>query len=235
MQNSPYKFIYFDLDDTLLDHRAAERAGLADVYARFPFFDAVEPEALFDTYREVNSVQWSRYSQKQITRPQLQRNRFEQTLQQLELDSSRYEELGRYYMGCYRNHWQWMEGAKEVFDRIRGQYPVGILTNGFTETQQKKFEAFNLYQTADHTVISEEVGVLKPDPGVFEYATQKSGVAPAEILYVGDSFSSDIEGGANYGWNTAWFTQNGEAAKHRKADFVFNDFNDLADMLKVQG
>src|SRR5699024_7473693 len=105
----------------------------------------------------------------------------------------------------------------------------------FTETQQKKFEAFNLYHTAVHTVISEEEGELKPDPGVFEYANQKSGVAPAENLYVGDSFSSDIEGGANYGWNTAWFTQNGEAAKHRKADFVFNDFNDLADMLKVQG
>lgn len=228
-----YKVIYFDLDDTLLDHKAAERAGLTEIYACFPVLREVAIDRLADTYYQINRTQWERYSRKEITREQLQQNRFKLTLLRLGLDARQHQAMGRYYMRCYRNHWQWISGAKEAYDNIRRRYPVGILTNGFTETQQKKFKYFNFYTTADYRVISEEVGALKPDPNVFEHATKLAGVAPDQVLYIGDSFTSDIEGGANYGWNTAWFTRNGKPGKHRKADYVFNNFNYLSDYLKV--
>ena len=228
----PYQFIYFDLDDTLLDHQAAEKAGLTDVHAHFSFFQSIELDVLVDTYHAVNSAQWKKYSQGKVTRNQLQRNRFEQTLKQLDLDAGRYKEVGQYYLECYRNHWNWIDGAREVYLKIAEKFPVGILTNGFAETQRKKFEAFDLNSTADHTVISEEVGVLKPDPKVFEYATDLTGFGKADILYVGDSFSSDVEGGMGFGWDTAWFTANGDANKHQQAHFVFDDFEKLEAFLK---
>lgn len=228
-----YEFIYFDLDDTLLDHKSAEAAGLQDVHEYFDLFDEITSQKLIDVYHKINSKQWSLYSQAKVNRSELQRNRFEMTLQKLGLDASRHQEVGNYYMECYRNHWQWIEGAKEAYDEIVQKYPVGILTNGFLETQQKKFEAFDLYNSAEVTVISEEVGVLKPHPDVFEYATQQAGVKAEKVLYIGDSFSSDVEGGTNFGWKVAWFTQNGDAEKHQEADFVFNDFMDLKNLLKV--
>lgn len=231
----PYKFIYFDLDDTLLDHRAAEKAGLSDVHTHFSFFETIDLDVLVDTYHAVNSVQWKQYSRGEVTRNQLQRNRFEQTLQRLNLDTGRYKEVGRYYVTCYCKHWQWIPGAKEGYEHIAESYPVGILTNGFAETQRKKFDAFGLNSTADYTVISEEVGALKPDPKVFEYATELTGYAKNDILYVGDSFSSDVQGGTGFGWDTAWYTQNGETEKRRKADFVFSNFEDLVKLLNVQG
>lgn len=228
-----YKFIYFDLDDTLLDHKSAEAAALEDVHQYFPFFEGISPDNLVDTYHIVNSNQWTLYSSGEIERDDLQRNRFEQTLQQLALDASRYKEVGDYYMQCYRNHWQWIDGAQSVYQKVVQNYPVGILTNGFSETQKLKFNEFALNDSAEHVVISEDVGVLKPDPKIFKHATELACVAPEDILYIGDSFSSDIKGGSAFGWNTAWYTQNGNSEKHQKADFVFNDFKELEKMLKV--
>ncbi len=229
----PYRYIYFDLDDTLLNHKAAEKSGLLDVHEHFNLFENIKPQDLIDVYHKVNSVQWGKYSRGEVTRDELQRNRFEQTLEKLGLDADRFKEIGDYYIQCYRDHWQWMPGAREAYYKIRQHFPVGILTNGFAETQRKKFEEFDLYESANHVVISEEVGVLKPDPKIFEHATELAGVKANEILYVGDSFSSDIEGGSGYGWNTAWFTTNGDEKKHKKADFVFNNFESLIGLLRI--
>lgn len=226
-----YQFIYFDLDDTLLDHQSAEAAALNDVHQNFSLFDEIAPNKLVDTYHEVNIKQWSLYSRGDISREDLQRNRFEQTLQRLELDVTRYKEIGNYYLQCYRDHWCWIDGAEDAYLEVQKKYPVGILTNGFVETQKLKFEKFELYNSAEHVVISENVGVLKPDPKVFEHATKLAGVAPNDILYIGDSFNSDIKGGAAYGWNTAWFTTNGDAQKNQQADFVFNEFDELIGFL----
>lgn len=230
----PYKFIYFDLDDTLLDHKTAEVAALGDVYQQFDLFADTSAGRLAEVYGITNSRQWRLYSRGEVTRKQLQRNRFEHTLQQLGLDAGRYEEIGTFYMQCYRNHWQWIDGAQEAYQKVVEKYPVGILTNGFAETQRKKFEKFNLYDSANQTVISEDVGALKPDPKVFERATELAQVEPEEILYVGDSFTSDIEGGSKYGWNTAWFTSNGDLQKHHKADLVFDEFKELIKFLDVE-
>lgn len=229
----PYKFIYFDLDDTLLDHKSAEVAALGDVHQKFDLFAGITADRLAEVYGNVNSRQWGLYSRGKVTRDELQRNRFELTLKQLDLDGSRYEEIGTFYMQCYRNHWQWIDGAQKVYQQVLEEYPVGILTNGFAETQRKKFEKFDLYESASQTVISEDVGVLKPDPKVFAHATKLAQVEPTEILYVGDSFSSDIEGGSTFGWNTAWFTSNGDPQKHQKADLVFDEFEELTKFLRI--
>lgn len=227
------EFIYFDLDDTLLDHRKAEKEGLEDVFHHFEMFSDITLESLVSVYHEVNKVQWKRYGNEEISRDELQRNRFEQTLQQLGVDAGRYDEVGSFYMKAYQDHWQWINGAEEAYHTIRKQYPVGILTNGFSETQKLKFEKFDLYESARHLVISEDVGYLKPHPRIFEHATRLTDKKAEEILYVGDSLNSDVKGGTEFGWRVAWFKTNGQVIDTDKAVFVFSDFNDLLNLLKV--
>ena len=231
MLNKP-KFIYFDLDDTLLDHQKAQQAALNDVRVHFEIFGATKPQELSTTYGRVNSQQWLLYSQGDITKEQLQKNRFEQTLQELGLNSTYFAEIGSYYLQCYRHHWQWVDGAQAAFEAICKQYPVGVLTNGFTETQQMKFQQFNLYDKATQLIISEEIGALKPDPVIFKHATGLTGLSAKEILYVGDSYQSDVLGGTGFGWQVGWFTTDGESHPE-EADFVFSDFEDLRSMLKI--
>jgi len=227
------KFIYFDLDDTLLDHKSAERAGLKDAYSHFELFDTVEFEKLIATYHQVNKKLWELYGDTQVTKEQLQHDRFEWTLEKLGIDSSRSKEVGSYYLQCYGDHWSWIEGAGEAFSAIRAKFPVGILTNGFSETQKRKFKKFGLHQAADHLIISEDVGYLKPDKRIFDYATRLTGFTSRDILYVGDSYTSDVIGGTEYGWKVAWYNTEKNAEDREKTDFVFNDFKDLITLLEV--
>ncbi|MBN2732481.1 MAG: HAD-IA family hydrolase [Balneolaceae bacterium] len=227
------KFIYFDLDDTLLNHKQAERNALLDIHHHFDLFSNSSADRLVDIYQKVNSNQWSLYSQAKVSRKELQRNRFERTLQELGLDDSCYAEIGAQYMKFYRNHWQWIDGAEGVFQQLRDNYEVGILTNGFAETQKLKFERFDLYNQAKHLVISEEVGVMKPHPKVFEHATDITDYQPGEILYIGDSYHSDVIGGRDFGWNVAWFTANGDEDQKKKANFRFKHFDDLLKYIEV--
>lgn len=227
------KFIYFDLDDTLLDHKSAERNALEDIREYFSFLADVDLGTLVDIYHRINSKQWKLYSEGSIDRKKLQQNRFELTLRELDADPGRHAEVGNKYMRCYRNHWRWVEGARSAFDQIRQTFEVGILTNGFSETQKAKFHRFNLYESAHHLVISEDVGHLKPHPKIFEHATSLTSYKPNEILYIGDSFNSDVKGGTGFGWNVAWFAANGEEEKNQQADFIFNDFTNLTDYLVI--
>lgn len=225
------KYIYFDLDDTLLDHQHAEREALKELYEHVELLKEIDPDALIDTYHKINRNLWTQYAAGEIGREQLQQRRFSYTFEELDLPEEEAEKTGSVYLQCYRNHWRWIQGAREALDRIVHRFPIGILTNGFSDTQKKKVSDFGLERYARHIVITEEIGKLKPHPEVFEYATGLTNLSPGEILYVGDSYTSDIAGGTRYGWKTAWFTENGNIEQYQQPDFVFNDFEDLTDYL----
>ncbi|MEX0721787.1 MAG: HAD family hydrolase [Balneolaceae bacterium] len=227
------KFIYFDLDDTLLDHKKAEHAGLRDIHRHFTEFGDIPEDNLLTTYHRINKGLWEEYGKGEIDRHILQRRRFEETFRDIGMDETMYEEAGKVYLDYYRNHWEWIDGAKEAYHRIADSYKVGIITNGFAETQRLKIAKFDFKSTASQIVISEDLGVMKPHPKIFEHATTLTGVTRDEILYVGDSLTSDVIGSSKAGWKVAWYTKNPTEEGREMASLVFDDFDKLLDYLGV--
>lgn len=223
-------FIFFDLDDTLLDHKKSERSALLETREHFPELMDVDPQILTDTYHRINKELWNQYNHGKINKEELQQRRFADTLAELNVSVDDSKKVGDCYINAYQKYWDWISGAEKVYSDIQNHYDVGILTNGFSETQWKKIKEFGFDKSAQFNVISEEVGHLKPHPKIFEHATKLTGKTPEEILYVGDSFNSDIEGASAFGWKTAWFTQSTNGNGH-PADFVFSDFNQLKEKL----
>ncbi|MBO6620490.1 MAG: HAD-IA family hydrolase [Balneola sp.] len=227
------KFIYFDLDDTLLDHKKAEQNGLKDIHSHFTEFNDISLDELLSTYHKINKGLWEEYGRGEIDRHILHRRRFQETFIELGINSSLYKEAGKVYMNYYRNHWEWIGGAKEAFDKIRSKYDVGIITNGFAETQWMKIKQFGFEEMVSQIVISEEIGAMKPHPKIFDYSTELVGIERSDILYVGDSLTSDVEGGKAAGWKVAWYTVNPTKEGEALADLVFNDFGVLIDRIKA--
>jgi HAD superfamily hydrolase (TIGR01549 family) len=227
----PIRFVYFDLDDTLLDHRAAERAALADTCERFPaVFAQHELARVQETYHAGNVPLWHAYADGTIGKATLQRERFARLLAALgsEADS---DEVGAHYLSRYGERWCWIRGAEAAYHAVADAYPVGLLTNGFAEQQRGKLAKFPvLAARASAVVISEEVGAMKPSPAIFEHAQalahEACVAAPGEILYVGDSLRSDVRGGLAAGWQVAWYRGDAVAAPS-PAVFCFDDFADL--------
>lgn len=225
------RFVYFDLDDTLLDHRQAERAALRETCSTFPALAGIAFEEVHAAYHLHNSDLWVAFSNGEIIRDDLKRLRFERTLAHLGADTALTDDANRHYMACYARHWHLRADARTAFAHIASHFPVGILTNGFADVQHAKLERFpELREPLSTLVISEEVGVMKPHRAIFDFSARQAGVDPQHILYVGDSLRSDVLGALGAGWQAAWF--GGEATDAPGGVFAFHDWAALMAILQ---
>jgi putative hydrolase of the HAD superfamily len=228
------EFVYFDLDDTLLDHQAAEREALADVRNRYlALFGTLSVDELQETYHDINAPLWRRYADGEIDKRTVQHQRFKRLLEAVDAPHADATLVARYYMQRYAAHWDFIPGAQDAFEAVAEHHPVGVLTNGFAEVQKKKFDQFPvLREQSEAIVLCEEVGVLKPDPAVFDHATQEAGVEAENVLYVGDSYRSDVEGAQPAGWRVAWYARNGTNGRSPEGQgFTFDDWSTLTQRL----
>jgi len=225
------RFIFFDLDDTLLDHRQAERRGLADVCTRHAaHLGHLSLDAVHETYHAHSVPLWRLYADGAITKHDLQRLRFDRTFQTLGIDGLEAGALNALYLDCYARHWTLPAAAQQAFEALARRFPVGILTNGFAEVQRAKFDRFPaLRDRCEVLIISEEVGYMKPHPEIFAHAATAAGTAPEALLYVGDSYNSDVLGALNAGWQAAWHTP--EKAATDDAVFCFAHWDELTGYL----
>ena len=230
------RVVVFDLDDTLLDHRAAERAALADVHRMHATHIGHHDLAhVQEVYHACNVPLWRDFGAGTITSADLKRLRAERLVEALACGLAP-ETFTRDYLDRYATHWRWGEGARAAYHAVADALPVGVLTNGFSEQQRGKLARLpEIAERAAFVVISEEVGVMKPDPRLFEHVRQRAAesladdVAPAEMLYVGDSYHSDVVGGTGAGWTVAWIR--GDAERAPEGTFVFRDWPELLDRL----
>lgn len=235
----PTRFVFFDLDDTLLDHRSAERAALADLHRQHQaeHFPDVTADRLQAVYHEHNAPLWRDYGAGRVDRDTLKRLRFERTLAALGAHALDPLAASDRYLDRYGAHWRWTNGARDAFLAVADRVPVGVLTNGFADQQRGKLARFaEIAGRAAAVVISEDVGMMKPNRGIFEHATRVAAealgtdLAPGDVLYVGDSLHSDVEGGLAAGWRVAWFR--GDPDRSPPGDvFVFTDWDDLVGRL----
>ncbi len=228
------EFVYFDLDNTLLDHQAAERESLADVRDRYlTIFGTLSVDELQETYHTINAPLWQQYADGEIGKQTVQQQRFERLLKAVDAPHADATLVARYYMRRYATHWTFIPGARETFEAVAEHHPVGVMTNGFAEVQEKKLEQFPmLRERSEAIVLCEEVGILKPDPAVFEHATQEAGVEAESVLYVGDSYRSDVEGAQPAGWRVAWYARNGANGRSTNGrGFTFDDWSTLTQRL----
>lgn len=206
-------FIYFDLDDTLTDHKEAARNTLIDLYTERikALMPSLGVDDFIHTYEKVNRAKWVAYAAKEIDKQEVKYGRFRDTMTQLGGRDWPVEALSDDFLSISQRYWHWVEGAEAVFKQLLKSYSCGIITNGFAEIQEVKFAHFGIDELADPLLVSEEIGAMKPDPAVFEYAASLVGHSADELLYVGDSLHSDVAGATAAGWTVVWYNPSGAA------------------------
>lgn len=98
-----------------------------------------------------------------------------------------------------------LDGAAALLAAVRPHARIGIVTNNLLEEQQDKLAHCGLAALVDVLIASEDVGVSKPDRGIFDIALQRLGVAADEAVMVGDSWANDIAGAVDAGIRAIWF------------------------------
>ena len=197
--------LFFDLDDTLLDHRGSEEAAQRETFEAFPAaFGGRSFEEWIAAYRAANARLWTSYGRGEIGREELHLRRFAEPLGALGLPDGPAEEAGAFYLGRYRRAWRLNEGAEELLAAASELGEVGVLSNGFRELQRAKLARFELERWVRHVVLSEEVGAMKPAREIFDAAVRAAcGPDAADgrrKLYLGDHYETDVLGAKRAGW-----------------------------------
>lgn len=205
----PYKAIFLDWDDTIGDWTTAEHKALQDIYVHY-HLNRLYPtfEDYLNAYKPYNLKLWGMYGRGEVTKERLHLQRFLKPIEGLPLTEEvlrdMAHEIGAEFLRLTNKYFCLMPDAETVVKYLAGKYPLTIISNGFKEVQYYKFEHSGLAPFLTHTLISEEVGINKPQPSIFEIALQRNGITAQEAVMIGDSYSSDIAGAKAAGIDQIW-------------------------------
>lgn len=202
--NMKYQWILFDADETLFHFDAF--AGLQRMFLGYGVEFGKEQ---FIEYQLVNKPLWVQYQDNEITALQLQETRFEGWAKKVGVTP---KAMNSAFMMAMAEICTPLDGARELLDSLlESNVKMGIITNGFTELQKIRLEKTEFSHYFELIIISEQVGIAKPDKRIFEHTFSMMGeVDLSAILMVGDNPDSDVLGGMNAGIDTCWLNEAGK-------------------------
>ena len=225
------KNIFFDLDDTILDFKMAERVALSKTLREL----GVEPtDYIISQYSKYNISQWKRLELGEITREQVKVNRYQLLFDELGLDLSPQKATAIYEEKLCVGHY-FIDGALEAIMELYENYNLYLVSNGTKRVQNGRLASADISKYFKGIFISEVVGVEKPSIKFFDYCFSKiEGLKKEETIIVGDSLSSDIKGGINAGIKTMWFNlRNEQNNTDLKPDYEIHTLSQISEILKT--
>jgi len=224
-----YDWIFFDADGTLFDYEAAQAAALEGAFEMCGLSYAPEIGPL---YSEINVDIWRDFELGAISQEKLKTARFDRLFEAVGLTADS-AEFSRHYLEILGAQTGLLDGAEDLVGALTGKVGMLLITNGLAEVQKPRFAASSIGGLFSEVVISEEVGLAKPDPAIFDLAFNRIGRPPrSSVLVVGDSLTSDIAGGIAAGLDTCWYNPGGVANGHGvEPKYEIRELPEILDLL----
>ena len=208
-----YKHIFFDLDRTLWDFNAAAEVAFERIYEQYNLKSLGIPSAheFHEVYHPLNERLWELYREDKITKVDLNRTRFLKPLEHYGIhDVELADHLSEDYVYWSPRIVRLVPGTMELLEYLKPKYHLHLITNGFEEVQDTKLTLSGMKPYFETLTVSEEVGVKKPNPEIFQYALRKAHATAEESLMIGDEMAVDIDGARAAGIDTVLFNPRGE-------------------------
>ncbi|MDY6122038.1 MAG: YjjG family noncanonical pyrimidine nucleotidase [Porphyromonas sp.] len=201
------KTLLVDLDDTLWDTFENNKESLKELYAAYGWRQHFASfEAFFDSYYCINDRLWDEYRRGLIDKFTLTIRRFREPLDgKLILTDDEILALNDFFLDRTAEKTRTCPGALSTLEYLHRYYKVCIVSNGFREVQRRKLENSGLSPFVDVMVLSEDVGINKPNKLIFDRALSSSSTARDEALMIGDSWAADIVGAHNAKIGSVWY------------------------------
>ena len=236
-----YKAVFLDWDDTIGDFHGAADLALAQMYEKYQldrYFASLDE--FVGLYKPHNLELWAKYGEDKVTKEYLSLDRFlfplmhgslypnGETAQVVRLAMTMSDD----FLALTTAHFSLLPGAEELVRYLAEKYPLTIVTNGFIEVQYEKFDKSGLKDYFSHIVLSEEVGCQKPNPRIFEEALRMNGLQAEEVVMIGDSWNSDIQGAINAGIDQIWIRKSKDPLPEgQSATYLVQSLSEVMEIL----
>lgn len=195
--------LLIDVDNTLLDFDLGERLALIEALKQLglPY-----TEEVILAYHHFNIGVWEEFERGEITQKELIGKRFQLLLDYLGNKEYQGEFVNSLYSDMLSKQHHYMEGAEEFLAEIAKHYRIILVSNGIDYIQERRLRESGLINIAEKAFISSKLGVQKPSIEYFErVAKDIPDFSKDRAVMVGDSLTSDVQGGLNFGITTIWF------------------------------
>jgi len=202
-----YDWLLFDADDTLFDFPKAEADALEWTLGQsgLPY----HPEYL-EKYSRFNQMVWQEFERGSVTSRELRVRRFQLFFEDIGFHVDPHP-ISALYLRNLALGTDLLEGADEVIHTLKQRYRLALVTNGLKDVQHPRLANSNLKDCFEQVFISEEIGVAKPDRAFFDSVfIAINHPDPQRVLIIGDSLTSDMQGGISYGIHTCWYNPTGK-------------------------
>lgn len=225
-----YEWLMFDADGTLFDYYKAEENAL-----RLTFEQLDHPFEVnyISIYRNINGKIWLEFEQDNIDQVTLRTRRFELLFEAINLQADA-QRFSAQYLINLSNRTDLIEGAEKLVQGLAEKCKLAIITNGLADVQRPRFKQSAIHEYFDAIIISEEVGAAKPKPKIFDVAfAEMDHPAKDQVLIIGDSLTSDMQGGVNYGIDTCWFNPDDKTNGTLPCTYEISQLSELPPLLGV--
>ena len=228
-----YKFLLWDIDGTVLDFSAAEACAIRALFEKYHL--GICTDEMLRTYSQINRKYWQALERNEMTKPEILVGRFREFFQLMGLDTTVAAAFNDDYQLTLGDYPIFMEHALDVLKQEKGKYLLVAVTNGTKIAQTKKLRMTGLDEIFDVVFISEDVGIEKPNVAFFDHVFRKIGLSDkSEALIIGDSLTSDMQGGNNAGILCCWYNPKGETnGKGLRIDFEIDHLSRVAEIVNT--
>ena len=220
------KILLVDLDDTLLDFRKTSDKAIVAVFNKHNIPATKEN---LDKYGKINQSYWERYEKKEITRNVILSERFCTFFNNFGVKTDGKEENKIYFDGL-KNIVIYIDDAMEFLSRCKKMgMTICLVSNGVNEVQESRLKFSGIEEYLDKRYISEFIGYAKPDINFFKVIENDYPLKKDEMVILGDSLSSDMQGGKNFGITTVWYNPH-----HKISDLPDYSISNLLDFFSLE-
>ncbi len=225
------KHIFFDLDHTLWDFETNSKTTLQELFIEFDLTaEGLKFETFFLAYKRINELYWRKYRENKVTKEELRVGRFLDAFSDEAYQVS-YEyasKFARRYLEICPHKTNLFPNAISTLQYLQGKYQLHILTNGFKEVQHIKLKESKLTSYFQTVICSEELGIKKPNPEIFQYAMKRVNARPDNSIMIGDSFEADVQGALNVQMKAILFN-----VLDVKIDNHINQVKELSELVRI--
>ena len=225
------RYVFLDLDDTVLDFHKAEEVAIKITLRHV----GVEPtDEVVKRYSEINQAQWKLLEKGILTRAEVKLRRFALLFEELGVEQDA-EYARSFYEETLSHGHYFMDGAEALLKSLFGKYELYIASNGTTAVQNGRIKSANIARYFQRIFLSEEIGEVKPSKAFFDCCfAEIPQFDRREAIILGDSLSSDIQGGINAGIKTCWFNPKGDEDRGDiHPDYEISSLDDFSTLLQT--
>lgn len=205
MKHNHIKHVFFDLDHTLWDFDKNSALTFKKLFEIHQL--DINLDDFLEVYEPINLDYWRLYRNEEVKKPALRYGRLKDSFDAINyrVSDDLIHQLSEDYITYLTTFNHLFNDTTEILDYLKEKYTLHIITNGFEEAQQKKMKISGIDAYFKTITNSEQAGVKKPNPYIFNFALEKAGARSSESIMIGDSLEADVLGAINAGIDAIFF------------------------------